>query len=189
MVGSTPSLLRVLGGIKTALPPFPFSISDIMMTALKWRGRDKNSPENIKIRRSNETANQRVSLWERGGGMVEQLAIRIYYLTTGLISDSYPAPSLFKEMSAWSNTAGGDELAKFRFGLLPLFLPYFPPNLIRSSVKCRMYLSTRTTSHVWWGTGRKPLSKISNFKQLRLFVLSQLSTSRTMPNETNAWNF
>ena len=160
-----------------------------MMTALKWRGRDKNSPENIKIRRSNETANQRVSLWERGGGMVEQLAIRIYYLTTSQIWDSYPAPSLFKEMSAWSNTAGGDELAKFRFGLFPLFLPYFPPNLIRSSVKCRMYLSTRTTSHVRWGTGRKPLSKISNFKQLRLFVLSQLSTSRTMPNETNAWNF
>ena len=55
--------------------------------------------------------------------MVEQLAIRIYYLTTGLILDSYPVPSLFKEMSEGSNTAGGDELAKFRFGLLP---PPFP---------------------------------------------------------------
>ena len=39
----------VLHGIKTAPSPFPFSISDIMMTGLKWRGRDKNSLENIKI--------------------------------------------------------------------------------------------------------------------------------------------
>ena len=81
--------------------------------------------------------------------MVEQLAIRIYYLTTSQIWDSYLAPSLFKEMSEGSNTAGGDELAKFRFGPpTPLFLPYFPPNLIRSLVKCRMCPTTRITSHV-----------------------------------------
>ena len=157
-----------------------------MMTALKWRGRDKNSPENIKIRRSNKTANQRTSLWERGGGMVEQLAIRIYYLTTSQIWDSYPVPSLFKQMSAWSNTAGGDELANFKFGFLPLFLPYFPPNLIRSSVKCRKmpaYQNYKSCLLEDWS------SQISNFKQLRLFVLLQLPTSRTITNETNAWNF
>ena len=57
--------------------------------------------------------------------MVEQLAIRIYYLTTSQIWDSYPAPSLFKEMSEGSNTAGGDELAKFRFGLPPFSFHIF----------------------------------------------------------------